>query len=88
MLTTDVENYPGFPDGIMGPEMMGLFRKQAGRFGTRFISSDVSRVDFSQRPFQVWVDDERYESKAIIVSTGASALARRSGRGQTARPRR
>ncbi|MEK7252480.1 MAG: thioredoxin-disulfide reductase [Actinomycetota bacterium] len=73
MLTTDVENYPGFPDGIMGPEMMELFRKQAGRFGTRFISSDVSRVDFSQRPFQVWVDDERYESKAIIVSTGASA---------------
>ena len=73
MLTTDVENYPGFPNGIMGPEMMELFRKQAGRFGTRFISSDVSRVDFSQRPFQVWVDDERYESKAIIVSTGASA---------------
>ncbi len=73
MLTTDVENYPGFPDGIMGPEMMELFRKQAERFGTRILRSDVSRVDLSKRPFRVWVGDELYETEAIIVSTGASA---------------
>lgn len=73
MLTTEVENYPGFPDGIMGPEMMGLFRKQAERFGTRFITSDASRVDFSSTPFGVWVGDEEHRSEAVIVSTGASA---------------
>ena len=73
MLTTDVENFPGFPDGIMGPEMMGLFRKQAERFGTRILPSDVSRVDFSNRPFKVWIGDDVHEAEAIIVSTGASA---------------
>ena len=73
MLTTEVENYPGFPDGIMGPELMELFRKQAIRFGTRLVSSDVSRVDFSSRPFGVWVGDTEYRANAIIVSTGASA---------------
>jgi len=73
MLTTDVENYPGFPDGIMGPEMMGLFRKQAERFGTRVISQDVTRIDFSERPFRVWVDDQEFAADSIIVSTGASA---------------
>jgi thioredoxin reductase (NADPH) len=73
MLTTDVENYPGFPDGIMGPELMEQFRKQAERFGTRIISSDVSRVDFSSRPFKVWVDEDLYEAEAVIISTGASA---------------
>ena len=73
MLTTDVENYPGFPDGIMGPELMELFRKQAVRFGTRIITSDVSRVDFTSRPFSVWVGDEEYRAEAIIISTGASA---------------
>jgi thioredoxin reductase (NADPH) len=73
MLTTDVENYPGFPDGIMGPELMEQFRKQAERFGTRIISSDVSRVDFSARPFKVWVDEDLYEADSIIISTGASA---------------
>ena len=73
MLTTDVENFPGFPDGILGPEMMGLFRKQAERFGTRIIRSDASRVDFSQRPFKIWVGDEAFEAEAVIVSTGASA---------------
>ncbi len=73
MLTTDVENYPGFPDGIMGPELMEQFRKQAERFGTRIISSDVTAVDFSQRPFKVWVDDDLYETESVIISTGASA---------------
>ena len=73
MLTTDVENYPGFPDGIMGPELMEQFRKQAERFGTRIISSNVTNVDFSERPFKVWVDDELYESDTVIISTGASA---------------
>ncbi|HLE38126.1 MAG TPA: thioredoxin-disulfide reductase [Acidimicrobiia bacterium] len=73
MLTTDVENYPGFPDGVMGPEMMELFRKQADRFGTRFLTADVSRVDFSQHPFRVWVDDEEHRAEAVIISTGASA---------------
>ena len=73
MLTTEVENYPGFPDGIMGPEMMELFRKQAARFGTRIVASDVSRVDLSKRPFRIWVDDTEYQAKAVIVATGASA---------------
>jgi thioredoxin reductase (NADPH) len=73
MLTTDVENYPGFPDGIMGPELMEQFRKQAERFGTRIVSSDVTRVDFSTRPFKVWVDEDLYQSEAVIISTGASA---------------
>jgi thioredoxin reductase (NADPH) len=73
MLTTDVENYPGFPDGIMGPELMEQFRKQAERFGTRIVSSNVSRVDFSERPFEVWVDDDEYTAESVIISTGASA---------------
>jgi thioredoxin reductase (NADPH) len=73
MLTTDVENYPGFPDGVMGPEMMELFRKQAERFGTRILRSDVSKVDFSQRPFKIWIGDEVHETETVIVSTGASA---------------
>jgi len=73
MLTTEVENYPGFPEGIMGPELMDSMRKQAERFGTRIVSSDVSRVDLSSRPFQVWVGDDVYEAESLIVSTGASA---------------
>ena len=73
MLTTDVENYPGFPEGVMGPEMMQLFRQQAERFETRFITSDVTRVDLSERPFGVWVGDDEYRADTIIVSTGASA---------------
>jgi thioredoxin reductase (NADPH) len=73
MLTTDVENYPGFPDGVMGPEMMDLFRKQAEKFGTRLVSGDVGRVDFSARPFGVWVGDDELRAEAVIVSTGASA---------------
>ena len=73
MLTTDVENYPGFPDGIMGPELIESFRKQAERFGTKIISSDVTRVDFTERPFKVWVGEDPYEAEAVIISTGASA---------------
>ncbi len=73
MLTTEVENYPGFPDGIMGPELMDGMRKQAERFGTRIVSSDVTKVDLSQPPFKVWVGGDLYESETVIVSTGASA---------------
>jgi thioredoxin reductase (NADPH) len=73
MLTTDVENYPGFPDGIMGPELMESFRKQAERFDTRIMSYDVTRVDFSARPFKIWVEDDLYEAETVIISTGASA---------------
>ena len=73
MLTTDVENYPGFPDGVMGPEMMDLFRRQAERFGTRFITADVTRVDLSERPFGVWVGDDEHRAETIIISTGATA---------------
>ncbi len=73
MLTTEVENYPGFPEGIMGPELMDGMRKQAERFGTRIVSSDVTKVDLSERPFKVWVGDDLHESETLIISTGASA---------------
>ena len=73
MLTTEVENYPGFPEGILGPELMDGMRKQAERFGTRIVSSDVTKVDLSERPFKVWVADDLYESEALVISTGASA---------------
>lgn len=73
MLTTEVENYPGFPKGIQGPEMMQLFREQAERFGTELIREDVSKVDFSKRPFKVTAGDKEYFSKTVIISTGASA---------------
>src|SRR5438128_8504598 len=73
MITSDVENYPGYPDGIMGPEMMAEFRRQAERFGTEFVTDDVTRVDFSERPFRVWVEAEEYAADSVIVSTGASA---------------
>lgn len=73
MITTDVENFPGFPDGIMGPELMEQIRKQAERFGTRIITSNVTAVDFSERPFKVWVGSDLYEADGIIISTGASA---------------
>ncbi|MCW5942167.1 MAG: thioredoxin-disulfide reductase [Fimbriimonadaceae bacterium] len=73
-ITTDVENYPGFPDGVLGPEMMVLFRKQAERFGTVIHEATVTKVDFSERPFRVWADDDtEHLAKAVIVSTGASA---------------
>ncbi|MGI9667446.1 MAG: thioredoxin-disulfide reductase [Acidimicrobiia bacterium] len=73
MITTDVENYPGFPDGIMGPELMEQMRKQAERFGTRIVSSNVTKVDFAQRPFTAWVGSDEYQADSIIISTGASA---------------
>jgi len=72
-ITTDVENYPGFPDGIMGPDLMVLFRKQAERFGTEYISNDATRVDLRSRPFAVEVGPDRYLGKSIIIATGASA---------------
>ena len=71
--TTDVENYPGFPDGVQGPEMMQLFRKQAERFGTEFVTGTVNRVDFESRPLGVWVDGKPHTADAVIISTGASA---------------
>ena len=73
MLTTDVENYPGFPDGILGPELMMKFREQAERFGTEFVTADADRVDLSASPFGVWVGDTEYRADAIVLSTGASA---------------
>jgi thioredoxin reductase (NADPH) len=73
MVTSDVENYPGYPDGIMGPEMMAEFRRQAERFGTEFVTDDVTRVDFSERPFRVWIEDQEYTARSIIVATGATA---------------
>ena len=72
-ITTDVENYPGFPEGIMGPEMMDDFRKQAERFGAECLFKTVDRVEFSKKPFSVWVQNEEYKSDSIIISTGASA---------------
>ncbi len=73
MITSDVENYPGYADGIMGPEMMADFRRQAERFGAEFLTDDVTSVDFSQRPFRVRVGNDEYAARAVIVSTGASA---------------
>lgn len=73
MITTDVENYPGFPDGVMGPELMALWRRQAERFGTELVTKDVTKVDFSKKPFRIEVGGEVYESKTVIVSTGATA---------------
>jgi len=72
-ITTDVENFPGFPDGIMGPALMEEMKKQATRFGTRFVPGEVTRVDLSTRPFTLWADQEAYTAHAVIVATGASA---------------
>ena len=74
MLTTDVENFPGFPDGIMGPELMTNFRAQAERFGAEFITMKASDVDFTTRPFLVSVGETTYKSKSVIISTGAQSL--------------
>ena len=72
-ITTDVENYPGFPNGIMGPDMMDEFRKQAQRFGAECLFKTVDKVDFSERPYKVWADGNEYSAEAIIISTGATA---------------
>jgi thioredoxin reductase (NADPH) len=73
MITTDVENYPGYANGVMGPEMMAEFRRQAERFGTEFVTDDVTRIDLSERPFRVWVEDTEYRAKTVVIATGASA---------------
>ena len=75
--TTDVENYPGFPEGIQGPELMQLFRKQADRFGTEMVGEDIVEVDFSKRPFAIKSDQREVRAKAVIIATGA--VARRMG---------
>jgi thioredoxin reductase (NADPH) len=72
--TTEVENFPGFPEGIMGPQLMENMKQQAARFGTRYKTGLVTKVDLSKRPFKLWVDEtELIEAEAVIVSTGASA---------------
>ena len=73
MITSDVENYPGYANGVMGPEMMADFRRQAERFGAEFITDDVTKVDFSEQPLRVWVGSDEFQARAVIVATGASA---------------
>jgi len=73
MITTDVENYPGFEHGVTGPELISVMRKQAEKFGTRFITKNVSKVDFTGRPYKVWIKDKLHLAKTVIISTGASA---------------
>ena len=74
MITSEVENYPGFPEGIQGPELMGLFRKQAERFGARIVDADVDRVNLGGRPFRLWAAGIEYRAEAVIVATGAEAI--------------
>ena len=73
MITSDVENYPGYPDGVLGPEMMQDLRRQAERFGTEFLTDDVTKVDFSERPFRIWVGEDEHRAETVIVATGANA---------------
>ena len=73
MLTTDVENYPGFADGILGPELMDQMEKQAARFGGEILSVHVTRVDFSSRPFRVWAGDQEFRARTVVIATGATA---------------
>ncbi|MBA3844536.1 MAG: FAD-dependent oxidoreductase, partial [Actinobacteria bacterium] len=73
MITSDVENYPGYPDGVMGPEMMSDLRRQAERFGAEYVTDDVTRVDFSEQPFRVWVGEDEHVARAVVIATGASA---------------
>src|SRR5438874_8926644 len=73
MITSDVENYPGYADGVLGPTMMQDFRRQAERFGAEFLTDDVTRVDFSERPFRIYLGDEEHRAWTVIVATGAVA---------------
>jgi thioredoxin reductase (NADPH) len=73
MVTSDVENYPGYADGIMGPDMMADFRRQAERFGAEFITDNATKVDFSRQPFRIWVENDEYRARTVIVATGATA---------------
>ena len=73
MITSDVENYPGFVDAVLGPELMATFRAQAERFGAEFVTDDVTKVDFSERPLRVWVGDDEYRTQTVVIATGASA---------------
>ena len=77
MITSDVENYPGYPEGVLGPEMMAEFRRQAERFGAEFITDDVARVDFSERPFSVFVADEEYRAESVDRRDGRDREAAR-----------
>ena len=72
-ITTDVENFPGFPDGVMGPELMDLFRKQAERFGAECYFEHVTKVDFCNKPYKVWIGDKEYSAESVIIATGATA---------------
>jgi thioredoxin reductase (NADPH) len=74
MITSEVENFPGFPEGIQGPELMARFREQAQRFGARLLDVDLERVDLSARPFHLWADGKEYTADSVVVATGASAL--------------
>jgi thioredoxin reductase (NADPH) len=74
MLTTEVENFPGFPDAVMGPDLMGKMREQAARFGTEVLTAKITRVDFSAQPFRVWSGNDEYSARAVIISTGAQSL--------------
>ena len=73
MITTDVENYPGFPAGVQGPELMELWRKQAERFKADFVDDNVSKVDFAKHPFTVWTSDGGHEGRSVVIATGANA---------------
>jgi len=73
MISSDVENYPGYPEGVLGPEMMADFRRQAERFGSEFLTDDVTSVDFSEQPLRVFVGDDEYQAKTVVVATGANA---------------
>lgn len=73
MITTDVENYPGFPAGVQGPELMELWRKQVERFGADFVDDNATKVDFTERPFRLWTSDAAHEGRSVIIATGANA---------------